>query len=64
MTPRAAQPRSRADLHAALPEADALVVESMTIGEADLAAVRDLGGAGVAVHVVAADGSVLASVSS
>ena len=29
--------KDRADLHAALPEADALVVESMTIGEADLA---------------------------
>ena len=29
--------KDRSDLHAALPEADALVVESMTIGEADLA---------------------------
>ena len=45
-------------------EAVVVVRRDETIGEADLAAVRDLGGAGVAVHVVAADGSVLASVSS
>ena len=45
-------------------EAAAVVSGEPTINEADLPVVRDLAGAGVAVHLAAPDGTVIASVQS
>jgi hypothetical protein len=45
-------------------EAAVVVRADTEVDPADLAAVRDLGGAGVVVHVVAADGRVLAQLRS
>jgi hypothetical protein len=45
-------------------EAAVVVRRGADIADSDLESVRDLGGAGVTVHVVAADGSVLATLAS